>query len=96
MLVSRNRREEVIWPSTSKDDPDSSYCINDEGTLETFEGTNLSEEEEDREIVYLEQELQNLLIRRNFHATPKIKHNDQRENVFQTKCKIKDKICDLK
>ena len=33
-------------------------------------------------------------MRKNFNATPKIKHNDQRENIFQTKCKIKDKIYD--
>ena len=52
MLVRRNGREEVVWSSTSKSDPDGSYY--DEGTLEGFEGTNLSEEEEDREIVYLE------------------------------------------
>ena len=95
MLVSKNGKEEVIWPSTSREDPDGSYFVNDEGVLETFESTEESEEEEDREVVYLEQEMQNLLIRRNFHATLKIKPNYQRENIFQTKCKIKGKVCDL-
>ncbi|XP_057543321.1 uncharacterized protein LOC130821549 [Amaranthus tricolor] len=95
MMVSRNGREELVWPSTSEKDPDGTYCVNDEGVLETFEGTEDSEEEGDREEVYPEPDLQNLLIRRNFHATPKTKPNDQRENIFQTKCKIKNKVCDL-
>ena len=34
-------------------------------------------------------------MRKNFNATPKIKHNDQRENIFQTKCKFKGDLCDL-
>ena len=70
MLVSRNGKEEVVWPSTSKEDPDGSYFVNDEGVLETFEGTEDGKEKEDREVVYPEPEMQNLLIRRNFHATP--------------------------
>ena len=36
MLVSRNEGEEVVWPSTSRDDPDGSYFVNDEGVLETL------------------------------------------------------------
>ena len=36
-----------------------------------------------------------MLIRRNFHATPKGKQTDQRESVFQTKCRVKDRICNL-
>ena len=95
MLVSRNRKEEEVWPSTSKEDPGGSYFVNDEGVLETFGGTESGEEEENREEVYPEPDMQNMLIRRNFHASPKIKPNDQRENIFQTKCKIKSKICDL-
>ena len=95
MMVSRNGKEELVWPSTSEEDPDGTYFVNDEGVLETFEGTEDSEEEGDREEVYPELDMQNLLIRRNFHATPRIKPNDQRENIFQTKCKIKNKVCDL-
>ncbi|XP_057526414.1 uncharacterized protein LOC130805648 [Amaranthus tricolor] len=95
MMVSRNGKEELVWPSTSTEDPDGTYFVNDEGVLETFEGTEDSEEEGDREEVYPELDMQNLLIRRNFHATPRIKPNDQRENIFQTKCKIKNKVCDL-
>ena len=93
-MVSKNGKEEVIWPSTSREDPDGSYFVNDEEVLETFQGTEDSEEKQNREVVYLEQDMQNLFIRRNFHATPKIKPNDKRENIFQTKCKIKSKICD--
>ena len=70
MLVSKNGKEEVVWPTTSKEDPDRSYFVNDEGVLETFEGTEDGKEKEDREVVYPEPEMQNLLIRRNFHATP--------------------------
>ena len=89
MLVSKNGREEVAWP---RDDPDGSYFVNDEGVLETFEGTEESEEEEDREVVYPEQDLQSLLIRRNFHATLKIKPNDQRENIFKPNARLRTKF----
>lgn len=43
----------------------------------------------------LEEDHYNLIVRRSFHATPKVKESDQRENIFQTKCKVKDKICHL-
>lgn len=37
----------------------------------------------------------NLVIRRNFHTTQQMKTSNQRENIFQTKFKIKDNVCDL-
>ncbi|CAO2827817.1 unnamed protein product [Amaranthus hypochondriacus] len=93
MLISRNGKEEIIGPCTRTDDPDGTYLVDDEGEVEPLGDTDLSEE--DMEEIYPEHDPHNLLIRRNFHATPKIKPNDQRENIFQTKCKIKDKVCDL-
>lgn len=45
--------------------------------------------------IYPEEELHNLLIRRVLHTTPQVKKSDQREKIFQTKCKIGNKLCDL-
>ena len=67
--------------------------VNSLGTLEPA-GTETSEESETEQI-YLEEEIHNLLVRRNFHATPKIAKIDQRENIFQTKCRINGSLCDL-
>lgn len=92
MLISRDGREEIMGPFTNEDDPDGTYIVNDEGEVEPLGNTD---SEEDREEVYPEPDMHNLLIRRNFHATPKMKPNDQRENIFQTKCRIKDMVCDL-
>ena len=36
-----------------------------------------------------------MIIRRSFHTTPKSRKSDQRENIFQTKCKIQGEVCDL-
>ena len=30
-----------------------------------------------------------------YHAKPKIQNSNQTENIFQTKCKIKENMCDL-
>ena len=54
-----------------------------------------SKEEGDIEHVYPEKELHNLLIRRNLQTVPQVKNSDQRENIFQKKCKIRNKLCDL-
>ena len=35
------------------------------------------------------------ILRKNFHTTSKTKKSDQRESIFQTKCRIKGNICDL-
>ena len=37
----------------------------------------------------------NLIIRRSLHTTCEEKESNQRENIFQTKCRIGDKVCDL-
>lgn len=95
MLIRKNGREEVVWANTLEDDPDGSFFVNDAGILERFKETEPSEDDEYRELAYPELEQKNLLIRRNFYATPKVKNSDQRENIFQAKCKIKDKVCEL-
>ncbi|XP_057529968.1 uncharacterized protein LOC130808520 [Amaranthus tricolor] len=98
MLVARDGEEKVILPTTPADDPDGSYILTSLGTMKRTEpGTEESEESEteDREQIYPEEGRYQLLIRRNFHVTPKGKKSDQRESIFQTKCKIKDRVCDL-
>ena len=52
-----------------------------------------TESEKDVELVHPEEEHYGMLIRRNFHATPRIAKSAQTENIFQTKCKIGNKIC---
>ena len=52
MLISRNGKEEVVWPSNIDDDPEGSYCVNDLGILERMENTELSEDKEERERRY--------------------------------------------
>ena len=42
-----------------------------------------------------EEEPYSLIVRRSFHTTPQTKISDHRENIFQTKCKIKENVCDL-
>ena len=36
-----------------------------------------------------------MIIRRSFHTTPKTKKSNQRQNIFQTKCRVQGKLCDL-
>ena len=79
-----------------EEEPDGTYRVSDSGKLQRYEDSEEeSETEEDRERVLPEDEHYNLVIRRNFHTTPKEKRSDQRENIFQTRCKIKDKTCIL-
>ena len=35
-----------------------------------------------------------MLVRKNFHTTPRGKKTDQRERIFQTKCRVQDRVCD--
>ena len=97
MLVARNGQEELILPHTPADDPEGSYVLTNLGTLQRAEpGETESEtEEEVREQLYPKEGRYHLLLRRSFHATPKGTKSDQRESIFQTKCRIKDKVCDL-
>ena len=48
--------------------------------------------EEDSEHIDLEKDVHNLLIMRNFHFVPQVKRSYQRENIFQTKCRIGDQL----
>ena len=97
MLVHIGGREEVKLPPTPEDEYEGSFKENSYGYMERMEENNTeeSEEEGDIEHVYPEEELHNLLIRRNLHMVPQVKNSDQRENIFQTKCKIGNKLCDL-
>ena len=98
MLVAKDGEEKVILPPTPTDEHEGSYILTSLGTLQRTEpsDTEGSESEgENRESVYPEEGSYHLLVRRNFHATPTGKHTDQRESVFQTKCRVKDRVCDL-
>lgn len=97
MLVSMGGREELKLPPTPEDEFEGSYRVNSLGVMERIEGSTTEEsgEEGDIEQVHLEEECHNLLIRRNLHMTPQTKKSYQRENIFQTKCKVENKICDL-
>ena len=97
MLVAMNGKEEVILPPTPENETEGSYILTNLGTLQRAEpgGSESESEEEVREQLYPEEGRYQLLIQRNFHATPKAKKSDQRESIFQTKCKIKERVCDL-
>ena len=45
ILVSRNRKEEEIYPPTPKDELDGTYIVGEDGTLQRFEGDREVEEE---------------------------------------------------
>jgi retrotransposon gag protein len=93
MLVLMNGQEELVLPPTPVDGPEGTYVVNNLGKME-LAGEDLSEEE-DVEQLYPEEETHGLLVRRNFHATPKCDKTSQRENIFQTKCKVDQELCDL-
>lgn len=97
MLVSLGGKEEVKYPPTPEDEYEGSYRVNSLGVMERMEGstTEESEEEDYVEQVAPEEECHSLLIRRNLHIAPQVKKSDQRENIFQTKCRVKGKLCDL-
>lgn len=88
-----NGREEEIYSPTPREKPDGTYIEDEDGNLRTFEGDIESEEELER--VLPEEEHYNLIVRRVFHTTPRTKKSDQRENIFQTKCRVQGKVCDL-
>ncbi|XP_057543336.1 uncharacterized protein LOC130821562 [Amaranthus tricolor] len=95
ILVAKNGQEEEMYPPNLSDD-DGTYIEDKEGKWHRFEGdTEEEEEDEDLERVMPEEEHLSLVIRRSFHTTPLAKRSDQRENIFQTKCKIQGKVCDL-
>ena len=88
-----NGREEEIYSPTPREKPDGTYIEDEDGNLRTFEGDIESEEELER--VLPEEEHYNLIVRRVFHTTPRTKKSDQREIIFQSKCKVKGRVCDL-
>lgn len=96
MLVHKNGHEEAILPPTPEDETEGSYVLTKLGTLQrTDPDQEDSDTKEERELIHPETEHHSLLIRRNFHTTPKQKVSNQRENIFQTKCRIQGKLCDI-
>lgn len=96
MLVAKNGGEEESWPSVPSDELEGSYKLTESGRLVRFEhSTEESESEEEREMVLPEDEHYNLIVRRSLHTTLEKKESNQRENIFQTKCGVRDKVCDL-
>ena len=96
MLVAKNGRIEEDWPPVPKDEPEGSYKVNESGRLVRYEhSTDEDDSEEERERIFPEDDHYNLIIRRSLHTTCEEKENSQRENIFQTKCRIGDKVCDL-
>ena len=93
MLVHKDGHEEEILPPTPNDELDRSYMLTKLGTLQRIDPNQKdSETEKDREQIYPKEEYHRLLIR-SFHTTPKNKISNH--NIFQTKCKIQKKVCDL-
>ena len=98
MLVAMEGEEEVILPPTPADETEGSYILTNLDTLQRTKprDTESSESEgENIEQIYLEEGSYHLLIRRNFYATPEGKQTDQMESVFQTKCRVHDRVCNL-
>ncbi|XP_057529849.1 uncharacterized protein LOC130808389 [Amaranthus tricolor] len=94
LLVLKNGQEEELDPP-SLSDGDGTFIGDEQGNWHTFEGDSEEEGEGELERIPPEEEHLNLIIRRSFHNTPMNKKSDQRENIFQTKCKIQGKVCDL-
>lgn len=49
ILVSRNGKEEEVWPSTHQDDPDGTYIVGKDGTLQPYDKEDTESEEKDSE-----------------------------------------------
>lgn len=71
----------MVLTPTPEDEYEGTFKVNDLGIMEKDEDT---ESDEDVEQVHPEEKHYGMLIRRNFHATPRIVKFDQRENIFQT------------
>ncbi|XP_057522558.1 uncharacterized protein LOC130802561 [Amaranthus tricolor] len=96
MLVVRNGRVEEDWPPVAEHEPDGSYRVDEFGKTVRYEhSTDEEEVEEGLEKVLPEEGYYNLIIRRSLHTTYAEEENNQRENIFQTKCKVKDQVCDM-
>lgn len=62
---------------------------------EEHDGESLEEEEEPIEEVEPESHGQSLVLRRTLHSKTANLEDDQREKIFLTRCKVKDKLCDV-
>ncbi len=70
--------------------------MSDLGRLVSYEhSTEESDSDEERERIMPEDEHYNLIVRRSLHTTFEEKESNQRENIFQTNFRVKDKVCDL-
>ncbi|XP_057532797.1 uncharacterized protein LOC130810672 [Amaranthus tricolor] len=94
LLVLKNGQEEELDPP-SLSDGDGTFITDEQGNWHPFEGDSEEEGEGELEKIPPEEEHLSLIIRRSFHNTPLTRKSDQRENIFQTKCKIQGKVCDL-
>lgn len=74
-------------PSTEQEDPDGTYAVGSDGVLRRYEEEE-NESDQDLEQVMPEEEHYSFIVRRSLHTTPKSKKSDQRENIFQTKCRV--------
>ena len=96
MLVVRNGRVEENWPPVAENELDGSSRVDDFGKTVRYEQSTDEEEfEEGQEKVLPEDGCYNLIIRRNLHTTYEEQESNQRENIFQTTCKIKDQVCEM-
>lgn len=76
------RKEEEVWPNTNETDPDGTYTIGEDGTIQPLEEANSEPEEDESEQLLPEDDHYNFIFRRSFHSTPRNKKSDQRENIF--------------
>ena len=95
MLVIRNGRLEEDHPHSLENEPDGTYIQDDFGNMVRYEHSTEEDSEEERERVLPEEEHYNMIVRRSLHSTCEEQISNQRENIFQTKCRIGDKVCDL-
>lgn len=75
ILVSKNGKEEEVWPPIAREDPDGTYSIGSDGSLQQFEEENGESEEENLEQILVEEEQHSFIYRRSFHTTPRVKRS---------------------
>lgn len=95
-LFTREKRVYVV----KIDGEDKEFMLSDGGILlplEEVEETEF-ESEDSNDVECIEgdfEEKRSMVIRRSYHATPSEKKHEQRENIFQAKCRVKDNVCDF-
>ena len=95
MLVIRNGRVEEDDPHSLENEPDGTYIQDDFGNMVRYEHSTEEDSEEERERVLPEDEHYNMIVRRSLHSTCEEQMSNQRESIFQTKCRIGNRVCDL-